>query len=311
MNLSTSNFKEYLCVVAVVGLAICSFEAFTRLIVLPKSSSYQTIENVAISSKALKDDSKSVVVIGNSFTIRAINENEFSKKLRELNPEIDPYLHAISGSHICEWYWLAKLNYFKNRIQPNFLLLNVGPMSLIDRDEIRHRRLAMIFGSNNKPILPGLALNPKRKNLEFLISRYLMSVNRGRNIGEQFSSAAIPSFQKSKRLLSARTNELASAALDSSNAPDTQFDLLRQFHEECDKGSVRLVIVLMPHMQHYELPPNIKEFLDYNQIPIVDLRTIEGLTDIHFGDAVHLNEAGKKLFTPIYAENLINLVGPH
>lgn len=313
MNLSTSSFKEYIWVLIVVGVAIASLEAFTRTIVLPNSDSYQAIADTYRSGDSLSGDQDSFVVVGNSFTLRAIDEAELTSNLGMANPNMSVSVHAMSGSHICEWFWLMEHCYLKHDTQPDYLMLNVGPYTLFDRKEVRHRRLAMIFGPNNFPLFPASDLNAKKKNLEFLLSRYFMSLNRGRNMGEQIAIRLIPQFKTSKSRLATRLQTDSLTVADSYTNKDTestkQIEILARLCAACNSKKIKPVVVLMPHKQNYLLPKMLQEFLSSNGIPIVDLQRFDGLSDHHFKDGVHLNESGKKVFTPEYARILLDVLG--
>jgi len=196
MSLSISSSKAFLIILLSIVLAGTLVEFSVRQFVLPKSDNYKTIKRSSGLSSTFSLENRDVVVVGNSFTRQGLND----QFLESISGEVNLSFISLSGSHIAEWYWLSELHYLRDSNQPDNLVLNIGPSSLIDRSDIRHRRLSMIFGARNRPFVPEQV--KASKAVEFVLGRYSQSINRGRSVGEAISQLVVPKFSlKTSRYL--------------------------------------------------------------------------------------------------------------
>ena len=281
-----------------------------RSFVLPRSQSATTITDARRVGSGLDAQKNNVIVFGNSYTLCGIDSDEVEKIPLELSRPAFVKVHALNGSYLCEWYWMARLHYLAAENKPDVIVLNVGKTSLRDRDRIEHRRLAMTFGPSALPVVPEFG-NPS-KIPEFLLSRFSMLVNRGRNIGEQINFKLIPDFESTQRTLIGRRDidRSLSRGKQSDDATGNEkiptVELMATFIDECRSAGITIVVVMMPQRDAYDIDGALTQLFDQSSdcVAVLDHRGFGRLAKQDFKDEVHLAAKGMSIYSPYYAKDL-------
>ena len=289
-------------------LVFLATEVAIRQVVLPRSQSASTIRSAQVNGSSLNDDEFNAAVFGNSYTLCGIDAREVQKGEPLSAKKSKIRVHALNGSYVCEWYWLAKLCYLSSPVKPDVLVLNVGKTSLRDRDAISHRRLALNFGMTKLPVVPMDDLGRNKKVIEFLLSRYSMLINRGRNIGEQVSIKLIPNFaQTQKQLINRKkTQDKLKSNPSPTSFPDSM-NVAERFFSDCRAAGVHVIVVVMPHRSPYEIDQSAADLFEESKdwVTIIDHRDLATLTNLDFKDEVHMTHSGQAKYTPIYIKDLV------
>lgn len=288
-------------------LVFLATEVAIRKVVLPRSQSASTICSAQVNGSSLNGDEFNAAVFGNSYTLCGIDAQEVQEMASVSDKKSKIRVHALNGSYVCEWYWLAKLCYLSSPVKPDVIVLNVGKTSLRDRDAISHRRLALNFGMTNLPIVPLRDMGNNQKEIEFVLSRYSMLINRGRNIGEQVSMKLIPNFtQTQKQLVNRKKTQDGLKGKTSLTSSPSSMDVAKRFFADCRVAGVHVVVVVMPHKNPYEIDQLAFDLFEESKdwVTVIDHRDFPSLTSQDFKDEVHMTPSGEAKYTPVYISDL-------
>jgi len=87
-------------------------------------------------------------------------------------------------------------------------------------------------------------------------------------------------------------------------APPATYSVLTRMLELARVNHALTILVAMPARERYSIEPELAEILKQYKVPILDSRTIPGLTAGDFQDGWHLNPKGAKIFTVYMADQL-------
>ena len=303
MNSSIFNSKACWLSIGVLLIGLLGTEVFFRTVVLNRSSTARTINQFMNSD--FETPQQAVSIFGNSYSINGIDTNSVTNALQQT--DLETRITTLHGSHICEWYWLSKLKYFEDPNPPKYVVLNIGKGTLLDRSQVRHRRLAMIFGASGQPLLPEFGVQSK-STLEFILARFSMALNRGRNVGTDLSLKSIAEYRSEKKHLANRENAMREPVeAPTADPPATTREIFDLYLNHCNNSGIKLIIVLMPQKTDYQLNPELESLLQ-EKTSIIDHREIEDIQPDHFLDQVHMNKTGKQIYTPIYQQDLVSMI---
>ncbi len=312
MNSSTSNSRDVLKIVVGMVIVLIVAEISVRQFVMPRSETAGVIKAAKENGASLNASDVNVVILGNSFTILGVEEDQLREVVDKSSSatQFNIAFHAMYGSHGPEWFWLARHWYLSQNVAPDVIVLNIGPTSLRDGTDVRHQRLALAFGPTNLPLVPAVVRRMNSKEIEFVISRYSMLINRGRSVGKQIGMRVIPHFTQVYQSLSQRANNKTTTSASLRSHSDTTFLEARVFFDLCRERNTKIIVVAMPHRSRYELDPKLLSLIDdfAGMDSMIDHRDPNILSPADFQDGVHLDATGKAKYSQLYAQDVADRI---
>ena len=327
MPSSTSTFRQELKVVVVVLVVLACVEGFMRKVWPRFSSELRDIAGYAVQADTLAAaDAQRVLILGNSMTVCDLDIPALREQLTaRLDRDVAIEAIAMDGAAITEWYHIAKSNFARPDRMPDVIVLNyhvadpTNPASFDwgVRDESYINQERLVYYLSPADMIEAIdAFETFGDKCHFVHGWLCRSVaGRGR-IRRLMLSKAVPGYQQSltrfRRLPQNRwiTDKQARAA-ERAGAPEAEpptYDrLTKLIGLGADRGT-KMILVVMPYEDQAHVDPDLAALAAQRGISIIDLRSPAALTDQMWTDRAHLNDDGKGVFTPIYAEALAPLL---
>lgn len=285
--------------------------------------------------KYLVENQPQIMMLGDSLLIAGVDELALSDALGRKT-----YNAGVAGSASALWYLILKNNVVESPHRPQTLIIvfrdtmlttpgyrvygsyfeqideYAGPHDfiLIERAYINQMnpfeklaeaylpvygsrlRLREALDTRIRYTLPGLILKCDAR----CTNRAMTTVFQGGNLEQNILAEAIAS---------AEDYLYTPRALDFEGSVDTSF--LPEIIQLCKDQDIQLVLVRARTLRFTSEPPGLKtyvedlaSYLDQRGVPFLDFSRDERLTSDLYADILHLNEAGKAIFTEMLAEAL-------
>lgn len=318
MSSSTSNSRRGLKVVALLALLFFALEGVTRVGLFRASKDLRRFATYPARARALgRAPGKRIAFIGNSLTERGIDLELFA---RELSPAVGPVsdeMFVADGSHINTWYWIVERELWKQAIKPDLLILNFYENGLEDGKRLEIGRLAQFFTTAaDWPALFRYDVTTLESRVDFLLSSFWATFAVRDRIKERVLDF-IPGYQPYTEQANALNFENEKHAKSAPvAAPPVTREALRRFVARAREHGVTVLFVAFPSLKHdpaaelpYDVPDETRQiiagagmlYLDLRKLPELDPKT-------HYADDIHLNEAGRAIYTRRLAAEVPRLI---
>lgn len=253
------------------------------------------------------DDRKAdygLIFMGNSLSNNALDIPYVEQAINSAHSGQTKVLKITpDATSISDWYCLYHNTLEPMKNPPDTLVIGFAWAQLADQHPVEARRLGGFFcGLNNIPDLSDTELHQHQKWLEFLAGKIShVYVNRER-IRNRILSTVIPHYKEVTQSLN-QTEE----ARDSSG-PETKqwysYHLLKKLDLQLKRHGTRLVLMAMPVINPYQVDQRLIETANNLDISILDLRNAPGISRDLYKDPIHLNEAGRKIFSKLLIDDI-------
>jgi hypothetical protein len=312
MSSSTSSFKREVPVWIAVVLVLVALEIVFRAAGSRVSDNLARTERIPRQAKALaaSDDRPRILILGNSLTIRGIDKPALVREARiasEGEPEFE--IVALFASELAEWYWIVDQQFASAENMPDVIVLNVDDDFVVDRAAIQARRLALYFSPLSNPFVPTEDVTTFEQQSEFVLAKFSQAYSRAKNLGAVALSRFLPHGEQGSEWTRVRiANRRKQDA--GAEAPPASYDRLERLLKLANDSDVKVVCVLMPHRERYDVAAEFHELAQAHDAQVVDARDIASVGPDDFADGRHLNEQGAAKFTPEYARRLMSSLAP-
>jgi len=296
VSLSIFSFKKEFLVIGLVVVGLLIAELVLRRSA-QSSMNFRKISGLQADSEFLSrnEKGKSVIVLGNSLTLRGIEEESV-----EANPQHGVRLVAMQGSFITEWKWIFA-NHFADENIVSLLVINSDVNSLSDDSDVRLERIARSFPSLVSTVKAWDDFNSVKQVATLSASNQSLLFSWRKQLGASIQQKIVPHYELGQNAI-AKAGKRESS--DFSNLDDPDFDgdqlTFHTFESVCTlakENNIKVVVVLLPTRDSYEIHSDIQN----TACSILDLRNQPELKD-KFADKVHLTEEGKEIFSPVYSK---------
>jgi hypothetical protein len=248
------------------------------------------------------DKGPAVVFMGNSLTNNAIDSGLLDELLRnQLANPIQTSKVTPDGTALSDWYCIYHNQLMPLRRPPSHIVIGFAWAQLSDQYPINPTRLGGFFcKASDVGSLSETGLTRHQQFLRFLAGAAShVYVNR-EAIRNRILDALIPDYQ----LITQQLNE-ADAARDTGSSTAEKkysYQLLQALLQSINRTGSQVILIAMPVVNNYELDEQLIKISAQLQVPLLDMRHVDGLTDTMFEDTIHLNSSGRSKFSKYITE---------
>ncbi|MDF1852684.1 MAG: hypothetical protein P1U85_17740 [Verrucomicrobiales bacterium] len=241
----------------------------------------------------------SVLVIGNSLAREGID----TERMREAFGNVE-FFHP-DGSSVVEWSWGLRRYFLSQGSIPDRILVITARSHLVDHVVAPEKLGAYLVGDEN--IGSALeSLDNHEATARFLLGRVShLFANRSRVrplIGYRF----LPGFEEAWPLLASAGMEAQLAIEGEEALVSRSLVALPRLVAFAKKSGSELIVVKIPMVADYDLPDDVVEILESNEIRLIDLSDLDGISESSFRDGYHLNREGASITTKALLDALVN-----
>lgn len=252
-----------------------------------------------------------MLMLGNSWTICGIEPDSFRSHAKLEFPS-EPTLEIVQfhGSSLCEWYWIFRCHFVDENLKPDIILVNLMPASVLDRGNVRYRRLARHFDLLSKPFLPLDDLPDFEVASQFFLAKVSVLFSRAQGIGKVALGKFIPHLEETRKWINETASVRAKAERrkNGSDGQDSEFPDeytgLRRLLTLTSESGVLPVFMFMPTRDGYDIPDELARIIRAGGGMLIDTREAVDLDPDDFVDGIHLKPSGAEKFTPAYVKIL-------
>jgi hypothetical protein len=301
-----------------LAAALVLLEAVTRTVLVPVSKDLQRLETHPARARALAAaPSPRIALVGSSTTERGVQPALLAREWQAATgraASVDMFV--ADGSGVSTWYWMIGHDFWKLGLHPDLLVVTYHGDALTDAYPLEIGRLARHFtGAEDIRALFAHDLTTLEQRADYLLSRVSDAWSERDRIRDR-THLLIPGYRDFVRATNAvnfqREQELPEGA-----ARKASYRALRRFIDRARREGVRVCFVAYPARpatpgrMPYELDPEALNEIAGAGMLHLDLRRVAGLTGEHYSDRVHLNAAGRDLYTRKLAVALIEVERRH
>lgn len=300
MSSFISNFKQEAAVVCVVVIALCACELGLRATIARASKDVRHIEELPRIADGLASARKpTVLFLGNSLTRAGVL----------------PDALGLDGAHVAlihpddttigDWLYLYERYVRARGAAPDLVVVGFAADQLSDAPRLDVPRLGGYLG--------GLALLPQAFDHDvrdadgrtsYLLAWLSTAYANRERVRTEVLARLIPHYKTSAQ----RLNRLAKAQRESAPAR-RGYGRLARFLETFKGTKTKVVFAAFPVPAKRELDPELAAQIARGGGRLVDLRSLEGLTDRDFPDGYHLSPRGGAVLTRALARRVREMLG--
>jgi hypothetical protein len=297
--------------IAVIIFAIVlAGEVSIRFCIPFVSGSVRHIKEIPILAEQLSE-SKGVriLILGNSMINNGIHVNVIRKEIEKIGGTISNVVKINpDGTDLWDWYFLYK-NYFLVLPNPPDMVV-VGFRSDFVEDQRRPNpsRLAANFsGILELSELIAFGMKSSGEIAEYLVASSFCLFAHREAIRNRAMDMFIPYYKDIIVKLRTAEWKAPSLALDVAKG-DHSYRRLATFISLVQSKGGMVILVALPIRNNYIIKNELLLTADEGGAVLLDLRSVRGLHQTHFIDAVHLNTAGAEILSRQLAKNLTPLL---
>lgn len=289
----------------VVVAVLLALEVVTRTKLFAMSKDFRHFQGFAEAATRLD---RGVALVGNSATRLGVDPAVVASRLGDAKGEaVDADVFTADASRINTWHYILESTFWRPGNKPRLVVLTYYEDDLADGNRIEIGRVAQFFTTpRDWPELFRVDLPTFGERTEFVVSSAWATYAARARIRER-TLRLIPGYEryaaaqndvvfKHERPRAAARPELTHVALHR---------LLRRAAEE----GTRLCFVAYPTLEAaegnaYPIDTAGRAAIEAAGMKFIDLRHVDGLGPELYDDDVHLNEAGRALYSQVLADAL-------
>lgn len=302
-------------VLAVAAAVLLVAEAVMRLWGPSLSGELREFASLPARARALSQrDATRVVILGNSLTADGLERQVLEQELARAIPgELALEQVTLNASQYREWHYLFQNGFLRQGARPDYLVLNFNAHRNLDdgNRELSLGRLANFTRWSDLPELFQSDVRSLEQRCEFVQSKLSASFASRSRVRKALHLKLIPGYAEG----AARVNAALQASAEPAKhvpgnmpgneaAPAPAYQRLIALLDLAEKNNVRVIVVGMPVREDAVLDRGLRELLASRGGAAIDLSRAPGVSAGHFRDHAHLNPAGARAFTPVYARRL-------
>jgi hypothetical protein len=309
MSSFTSVFKlaETRVVLCLAALLLLLESVFT-LMGHQLSHDVENISQISATAKALQlAPPPRVLFVGNSLTQAGVDPALLKEEAVKNGtfPQLSIFTAYPDSSHATIWSFLLDRYFLEPGCVPENVVIITGRVHLLDAPP-NHTALGAYYVSvRDIPYYLRHDARSIENAMDFLLGRCSSTITLRRRVSPRVFDALLPHYQENWYLLSHASMKGALVAGHQSNE-NVSTDHFQRLMAALKERGARLTIVAAPMPNRYEIHPSVLAATKENQIEVLDMNPVSGLTAEHFADADHLNARGKEIFTRALATELTN-----
>lgn len=305
MNLSTSNFRSELKVIAVVLLVLALCEFAMRSVEKSLSLDVRHIREIpAIADKMVQQPGTRVLFIGNSLTRCGVDEKVFTTETSAAG--VTPLSVASvypDGSSILIWHYVLKNFFINPEKKPDVLVINFAVKHLQDGQAFNVPAMGSFYaGTKDIPEVFSKDIKNFGDRVEFLLSSGLCSFANRTRVSPRVLDALAPSYRTSMERINMSTAVHALRRQPKTEAPS--YNRLQRLLASAAENKIRVIVVAMPVAEPYELDPAVANIVEAAGMTFIDARETRDLSPKLFPDGYHMSPEA----ATIYSRHLAQLL---
>lgn len=269
------------------------------------------IENIREISRTAKTlaaaPPQRVLFVGNSITQAGLDPALFAAEAKQhgADPQLSIYTAYPDSSHATIWDYLLDRYFIEPGQLPEDVVIVTGRVHLLDAPTNQAQLGAYYVSWSDVPYYLRHDAPPADSMIEFMLGKSLTLMTLRNRVSPRLFNVLLPYYQENWFILNraAMKGALVAKPDTQSEAPTTH---LKHLVQSLKQRGVRLTVVAAPMPHPYVLHRSVAAALAQEQIDVVDLNPIPGLTAEHFADEDHLNNLGKEIFTRALSAALPN-----
>ncbi len=251
-----------------------------------------------------------LVFIGNSLINRAVDTELLGTALTAFSGQrTEVYKITPDGTALADWYCLYNRYLHGSKTHPAIVVVGFAWAQLSDQYPVDAARLGGYFCTMaDAGRLTAAGLHHEQL-IEVLAGKIAHTYVNRDLIRNRLLAPLVPHYRE-------QAQKLHQAA----DAPDREpvhgdigrsYRLLADFARLIDAEGGRLLLIAMPVRNEYSIDAMLPVATRQLGVPLLDLRQLPGLDESMFVDPIHLNAAGRAVFSSHLAELLETSFGDH
>jgi len=284
-----------------MGALVLVCEVGLRLVAHRLSADVAHIGDIPRIARSMRSGTRPrILFFGNSLTRQGVDLSAIREVLQagsSLEP-VTPAKVYIDDTAVLDWYYALK-HYFSGQDAPEYVVLGYVGNQLSDASTVHPDRIAGYFGGTQ--VAGELFANDLPdfgSRVDFALSSALTLFSEKERIRTQILSMVLPDYRKAAQ----RLNQAVSSSKNDS--PVERYTRLGRLVRLCRERGIRLIIVAMPLPAVYPIDDQLVRTLGDDNIPLLDMRSVRGVSHDSFLDGFHLNPQGAHAYTRSLATRL-------
>lgn len=282
--------------IALIACLLIGTELAVRFVIAPRSAIQRRITTESAAARNLR--AGDVLFAGNSLLLWGADEPELRKSLL---PAWRAHRFIVEATSFEDWaFGLANL--FEHGSRPSAVFLVLSPTQFAQHTVLGDYFARQLMASEDLPAVASeLDLHPTSITGMFLANRSAFYGLRG-ELRKALLLALVPGLDKLFALVN-RANPTAPAeqvSQDQTAMLGRHLDRLTALSRRFD---IPLILVIPPQTKTSELMVQMKSLANQRGVPVLLPIPPGALDASHYSDGFHLNEKGRRLFTPALAES--------
>jgi hypothetical protein len=292
-------------------------EIVTRAWLLPASRDFRRFPAYPARAQELVDrDGLRIALVGNSATEQGVESELLAATLEGygLGPvHVDHFV--ADGSQVNTWYFILERCFWSAGRRPDLVVLNFfGARGLADEEQMDIGRLAQCFTTvRDWPEVFQTDLPGGSQRVEFALSSFWATYATRQRIKDRLLGQVIPAYKDFTAEINRETfaHQQRQAAGDRPR-PSAQYRALERLLRRAREQDSRLCFVAFPYHppggKPYEVDSAGLQRLAQEGTLYLDLRQVDELAASMYQDEVHLNQAGRSVYSRRLARALAPLL---
>jgi hypothetical protein len=294
------SVRQELRVMAVVVCVLLAAEVGMRLVEERFSQEYLRISTFPSRAARLAaaEAEPRVLIVGNSLVNDGLNLDVFNSQILDLRAVAEVDLFALPGSEMCEWYWLFKSHFIDRSQRPDILMISAAAFG--DFPDVSISRLAAISHPDLYAEILQTDLRTFEQRAQFAHSVLSRSFAGRERVQKSMLDAIVPHYQAGRiwqQKMLRRAADVPPASPTDSAANGHDYTRLVRLLELADEQDVRVILVLMPMGDYYELDEQLQQVIAERGVGVIDCRRPDFLTPQSYYDGVHLTADAAAVFS--------------
>jgi hypothetical protein len=279
-------------------------EAATRIWLVPASKDMRRFQGYPASARAfMRRPGFKVVLLGNSATERGVDPAQLGGALAAgWKRPVAAEMFVADSAEVRTLYWMLDGEFWKQGLNPDLVIINFFDRNLEDGAPTDVGRLARYFTRpGDWAELFRVDLPQLETRMDWALSSLSAAFAARHRIKERLLTL-VPGY---KRALGRINDVNFEHDRQGRFAPaDLPHAGLRRLLERARARHLALCFVAYPKQDRYEISREARRLIEDAGMQLVDLRHSEGLGPQHYEDNIHLNAAGRAIYTESLARAL-------
>jgi hypothetical protein len=251
-----------------------------------------------------------VLALGNSITREGIDITQLEADLDSVMPVSIEEIHP-DDTAITEWLY-GYIHFLEvPRKDLDLLLICFAEDQLQDRPKIDVRRLAYNYSDWSTTITTfrdeSFTLD---QQAEFILARLWASFANAERVQKRIMDYVIPYYRSTAKRIN---SSLAKPRVGSQAPPliPPTYRRLQKLIRVLQAHEVGLMVFAFPVGKSYEMDRDLEQLLRKNDVSLIDVRKVAGITPANFPDGYHMDEAAAQLMTRAVSNQVADWLKQH